>query len=411
MTKFFLPVLFFLSGMLIWSCEKEENSVNTEEETEPLIPHIFIDTEDGMEITSKDDYAPAAIRIDGKNQFESFEGITGIRGRGNTTWELPKKPYKLKLDSKAPLMGMAPYKTWILLAEYFDGSMLYNSVPFKTAHMLGIPYTNHIVPVELTLNGEYQGFYVFTEHKEVGKDRIDIGEDGWLLELDAHFDEPLQFKSDKYDLPVMIKYPKAKDMTEEEAAEKLQEIRTDFEALEAMVFDAGFPDNGYADHFDDLSFVNYMIVNQLTGNQEINHPKSVYINKKAGGKYHMGIIWDFDWAFGFSLEQGHYRIETAADPLLWPGDSPGASFFRKLMEDPHVRALFKERWDWFKENKYSELKEYIREYSKLVRQAYEKDHKVWGSRNSSDDPEQDLQRLLNWLDARAGYIDSYVAEF
>jgi len=410
--KRILLSLLLIPLFLFVSCEKEGNlTVPDEEETDPQLPSIYINTENEIEITTKDDYVPAEIKIEGKNQFEDYQGTLGIRGRGNTTWGMPKKPYKLKLDSKAPLMGMASYKKWILLAEYLDGSMLYNSIPFKAAQMLDMPYTNQIVPVELILNEEYQGFYVFTEHKEVGENRIDIGEDGWLLELDAYFDEPLQFKSNKFDLPVMIKYPKYKNMSETESEDKLQEIKSDFEGFEALVYDEEFPNNDYLKYFDALSYVNYMIVYQLTANQEINHPKSTYIHKKAGDKYRMGIIWDFDWGFGFSPDEGHYRMETATEPLFWHDESPGTRFFSKFMEDPYIQELFSERWNWFKTNKYSDLKSYVKQYSKLVRQAYDKDHEVWGNRNSMDDPEKDLQRVLDWLDARADYIDRQIEDF
>lgn len=413
MFRSLLPLWLSISFLLFYACEKKDpvDDPGKEEEKDPQIPHFYIDTENNAEINTKENYVPADLKIEGKNQYEDYEGKTGIRGRGNSTWQMPKKPYKLKLESKAPLMGMAPYKTWILLAEYLDGSLLYNSIPFKAGEMLGMPYTHHIVPVELTLNGEYQGFYAFTEHKEVGADRIDIGEDGWLLELDVYFDEPLQFKSEYYDLPVMIQYPKYKNMEEEEAQDVLQEIRSDFEALEELVYREDFPDNNYLEYFDADSYVDYMIVYQLTANQEINHPKSTYIHKKANGKYRMGIIWDFDWGFGFSPGEGHYRIETADRPLFSDDDRPGSLFFRRFMEDPYVRELLKERWLWFRDHKYSALKDHVSQYSMLVRQAYEKDHEIWGDRNATGDPEADLQRVLTWLDARARYIDSYVEGF
>src|SRR5699024_10827121 len=135
-----------------------------------------------------------------------------------------------------------------------------------------------VIPVQVTLNDEYRGVYAFMEHKEGGEERIDIGDDGLLLELDAYFDEEWQFHSDKYDLPVMLQYPKDKDMTQSAFAD----IKSDFEEFEELVYDSSFPDNNYLDYFDDESFVNYMIVYTLTANQEINHPKSTYINKPAG---------------------------------------------------------------------------------------------------------------------------------
>src|SRR5690554_33927 len=403
----YLKFLAIAFSITLFSCKKDKD--NTIENTnEPaIIPHIHINVDNEAEVNTKANYLPAEIIIDGKNKYESYEGRTGIRGRGNSSWSFPKKPYKLKLDAKEPLFGMAPYKKWILLAEYLDGSMLYNSIPFKAAEMLGIPYTNNVVPVELTINNEYRGFYVFMEHKEVGPDRIDIGEDGVLLELDAYYDEDWQFKSDKFDLPVMVQYPKSSNMT----GNKLIEIRDEFEVFEALVADPSFPNNNYLDYFDDLSFVNYMIIYELTQNREISHPKSTYMNKKKDGKFRMGIIWDFDWGFGYSFNQQHYDLGSVNTPTFADASYPGTDFFTKFMDDPHLQQLFAERWNWFRANKFRDLKRHVKEYAELVRQAMEADHQVWGARNSSGDIDVDLLNALSWLEARANYIDNYISSF
>lgn len=409
-----LTILMF---SIVIGCSKNQ-SVNTDEgcnqqcidELDFEIPHIYITTEDSLEIDSKNVYRKALIRIDGKDGFESFEDTTGIRGRGNTTWNMPKKPYKLKLDSKAPLFGMAPYKKWILLAEYLDGSLLYNSVPFKMAQLLDMPFTNTIIPVELTINGEYQGFYVFTEHKEVGPNRIDLGDNGLLLEMDAYFDEELQFKSDKYDLPIMIKYPKAKNLTYVEGTSLLQSVEDDFNEFESLVYSDDFPNTNYLDYFDSRAYVNYMLVYLLTHNREINHPKSTYFHKVGDSKYRMGIIWDFDWGFGYSggWAREHYDLSSADEPLFGITEKPGKLFFERFLSDPIIVEELKERWNWFKINKYDELINYVNNYSLLVEQAYYNDHEVWGERGSSDDPAQDLDNLLQWLDKRVQYLDSYL---
>ncbi|HQG75924.1 MAG TPA: CotH kinase family protein [Bacteroidales bacterium] len=371
------------------------------------LPHIYINIDNGEEIISKEDYLKGNIRIDGKGEYNDYTGRLGIKGRGNTSWTAPKKPYRIKLDNKASLFGMHEYKDWILLAEYLDGTMLYNSIPYKAARLLGLPYTNHMLPVELTINGEYRGVYTFTEHKEVGEYRIDISKDGVLLELDTYFDEEWKFKSAKYDLPVMVQFPKEKDMTEE----MLNDIKADFEVFESLVYDESFPYNEWLDYFDIHSFVNYMIVYQLTLNMEINHPKSTYINRPAGEKYHMGIIWDFDWGFGFEVKFKHYDLSTAALPLFWEQNTAGKTFFSRLMEDPVVKDLFAERWAWFKTNAYEELKDYVITCSVLIQNALPKDHEIWGKRGSSGDASTDLERVLEWLDARVAYIDTYVAGF
>ncbi|MDD3771138.1 MAG: CotH kinase family protein [Weeksellaceae bacterium] len=397
--------LLFSILFAFFSCKDEDSSSDDYTSEQAIIPHIYINIDNNEEVIEKGTYLSADITIDGKNKYDSYSGRTEIRGRGNDSWNYPKKPYRIKLESKTSLFGLAPYKSWILLSEYLDGSMLYNSIPFETARILGIPFTNHVIPVELTINGEYRGFYAFMEHKEVGPNRIDVGEDGVLLELDTYFDEDWQFKSEKFDLPVMIAHP------EDINQQKFNQIKNDFETFESLVADPSFPNNNYLDYFDDLSFVNYMIVYELTQNTEINHPKSTYINKLAGGKYRMGIIWDFDWAYGYSFNQQHYNLNTVDKPIFVNGSYVGKNFFSKFMEDPHIRNLFKERWNWFRSNHFEKLKNHVKDYADLVGQAIEADHQVWGARNSSGNIENDLQNTLNWLDARAAYLDNYVNSF
>ncbi len=381
---------------------------------EPSIPQIRIEVEGERSITSKKDYETATVFIDYKGEYANFTGEASVRGRGNDSWRQPKKPYRIKLDDAASLFGLPAYKNWILLAEYRDGSMLYNSIPYYLADKLGLPYTNSIIPVELFINDEYQGMYVFSEHKEVGEGRIDIDKDeGLLLELDAYYDEEWQFKSDNYDLPVMIQFPKEKDMSEE----KFNQIKADFNAFEALVFDDSFPNNNYLEFFDDESFVNYMIVYELTRNIEINHPKSTYINKvDADGKYRMGIVWDFDWAFGFNpTKRSHYNLSQANYPLLKDSNylrpKPGTLFFERIMSDPHIQNLFKDTWEGFRENGYDDLIEYVKDYGASIGKAVVRDHSVWGRRGANKDPKVNLEKTLKWLDTRAAYLDQYVESF
>ena len=50
-------------------------------------------------ITSKEDWvAGASLRIENADGSLDYEGPTSVRGRGNSTWNYPKKPYAIKLD-------------------------------------------------------------------------------------------------------------------------------------------------------------------------------------------------------------------------------------------------------------------------------------------------------------------------
>src|SRR5690606_11276509 len=193
--------------------------------------------------------------------------------------------------------------------------------------------------------------------------------------------------------------------------EKLSQIKMEFEEFEALVADSHFPNNQYLNYFDDESFVNYMLIYKLTQNREINHPKSVYINKLPEGKYRMGIIWDFDWAFGYSYSEQHYDINNVYRSIFVDNSMPGKDFFSKIMTDPHMQNLFKQKWTEFKVLHFANLKNHIRSYAQLIEQGIEADHEIWGKRDSSGNIKTDLQNVLEWLDARADYIDEYVNSF
>jgi len=369
---------------------------------ESSVPHIYIVTAGNAPIVSKDDYLQATIKIEGLGGFEDYTGTTRIKGRGNSTWGFPKKPYRLKLDKKASLLGLAEEKDWVLLANYLDPTLMFNAVAMKTGQLLEMPYTNHIIPVDVTINNTYVGSYVFTEQVAVAKNRVNIEDGGTLLELDTYYDEPWKFKSSNYNLPVMIKYP---DLTSEN---EVTLIKNEFQIMENAISSSAFPGNNYSDYLDINSVVNLFIVCNLTDNEELNHPKSLYMYKPKGEKYAFGPLWDFDWAFGFEGTGTHF--EKYDNALLWNSSSAiGTQFFKRLLTDPKVKTLFKQKWTAFKANKMPELMTYLNKYANTIEASQKKDFEKWG--NSSGDFTADYQKMRAWLIKRAGYIDSFVAGF
>ena len=95
------------------------------------IPHLYIDTENQQPIDEKKVYRKGTIRIVGGDEYDDFEGDMKIRGRGNSTWGMPKKPYRFKLDEAASLLGLSAEKDWVLLQNYIDPSSMCNSVALK----------------------------------------------------------------------------------------------------------------------------------------------------------------------------------------------------------------------------------------------------------------------------------------
>lgn len=144
------------------------------------LPVIYIDTEDGYGITSKEVYKSATMRIQGNNNFNStnstlYDGGISIRGRGNSTWNMSysKLPYKIKLDTKTDLFGFGTSKHWALLANYMDESLLRNKTSYDLSGTMGMVYLKS-ANVEVILNGVYAGNYQLVGNVRIDKSRVNI---------------------------------------------------------------------------------------------------------------------------------------------------------------------------------------------------------------------------------------------
>ena len=91
------------------------------------LPVLYINTVDETPIVDRENYIDGDYYLDanGCGDYVSIGSAENplplvIRGRGNATWNAPKKPYRLKLESKASLLGMPKSKHWILITAYAD---------------------------------------------------------------------------------------------------------------------------------------------------------------------------------------------------------------------------------------------------------------------------------------------------
>ena len=364
------------------------------------IPHIYIMTDEYVEeIPDKENYMTSTFRVKSNNSEYKIAGEISIKGRGNSTWYYDKRPYRLKLTDKAPLCGMAEGKNFVLIAHYIDPTLMSNPVAFKMAKLLDMPFVNSAVPVEVTLNGKYRGAYMLTEDIGIRKTSVDIDkENSVLFEIDANYDEDWKFMSPLYNLPVMVKDP---DMTEE----TFNYWKSDFEALERLLTSDTIKTSNYADMLDLQSVANIMIINNMVGNYEIQHPKSLFMYKTKGGKYHFGPAWDYDWAYGFIQGQGYFKNE---DPIIF-GDEPNAAtkagyqLFRTLISDPRFLKVYRNRWEYFKVYALPQLLEYVDRYAELIAPSAANDAKIWT--NTQNHTEM-VEGMRQWIKKRITHIDN-----
>lgn len=270
------------------------------------IPELTITTTDPSiaEIPSKDYYLEGTLAVNGRGGYEDYTGKTEVKGRGNSTWGYPKKPYRLKLNKKAEICGLGKAKIYVLLANHLDPTLMLNSVAFKIGRLLELPFTNHAIPVDVVLNGIYKGSYLLTEQIEVKENRVDLDENNSVMwELDSYWDDEPKFKSTAFNLPVMVKDP---DLT----TEQFEYWKKDFNAFTTQFAKEPLEGNSYVDMIDIESVAKFLITFNLVHNMEINHPKSVFLHKEGNGKYVMGPIWDFDWAYDYEGTSNHLDVTT-----------------------------------------------------------------------------------------------------
>lgn len=139
------------------------------------LPVLYIDTEDGEPITTKEYYVPANLRIQGNEEYEQqYLGTTQVKGRGNSSWiGYPQKPYKLKLDNKTSLFGFGKSRHWVLISNFNDKCGLRNYIASQLAKKLGVIGMN-MTWVDVVVNGEAKGCYMLSQHVRVEKHSVNV---------------------------------------------------------------------------------------------------------------------------------------------------------------------------------------------------------------------------------------------
>ena len=367
---------------------EDEKEHQKEMERRQNIPVIHIKTKNSAPILNKKDYVDGTITISDPEKLYSdvaeFSAEMGIRGRGNSTWSFPKKPWKVKLKEKASLLGMPADKEWALLANYADRTLVRNIVAMKLSEICGFSWTPRMHSVEVYLNGKYQGVYTLCEHKKVSSDRVDIdvvGEDvtggdaitgGYYLEIEEQQDETTCWWT-SMGVPMMFSDP------EEPNSEQLAYVKSLFESFEQALWAKDYSQtSGYPKYIGVDSFVDYYIVQELTKNIDGNLRKSSFITKERGKKMEMYHLWDFDLTLG---NCGYFWGNVGNGPEnFWIKLD---KWYPHLFADPAFVDKVQKRWNELKPE-FDKIPEFIDEQTFYLAKAQERNFKVWSIWESVD---------------------------
>lgn len=372
------------------------------------LPIVSIKTPNNEPIVSKEDYITGStISIINEDLSLAFQGQMKIKGRGNSTWQAPKKPYKMKFDNKQSLFGDPKDKEWILLANYFDKPMVRSDVAYWMASCYGhFDYVPKFHFVDLILNGRYNGTYQLGEQLKIAESRVNVGNDGFLLEIDVKSSPTdITFRVPHISQPINIKDPEV-----EINDDNYNFIKDYVTRADAVLYSQAWlnEDDGYKSLIDMQSFVEWYLVMEITKNCDAAFYTSSYMNLARNGKLKMGPLWDFD------VSLGGFPTELWGNEYLNQPEGfhiKNASWIARMFEDPEFVATVKDRFDSYYNNK-SAIIAHIDSIAGNNKLSAIANNKVWGGLCSCDASDAEAESayceqvdyLKTWLSARFDWL-------
>lgn len=377
-----------------------ENSSTLPEGDVPVLS-INIDGSKQVSDISKWGYLDATYSLTGGGMDIKGEKL-GIKGRGNSSWKLPKKPFNLKLKEKTDLLGMGSSKKWALLANYWDKTLLRNYLTLNMAKDMGMQYTSDCRFVDLYINGYYRGNYLLTEKIEISENSVNIGKDGLLFELDERHSHNTE---NTYDTPknvhITIKEPK-----EDKLSGEIQRSVENRIAEAEDSFNKGY--DVYSKYIDVESFVDWYIVNEFVKNYDSKFVNSCYAYMNQGGKLHMGPVWDYDTCLG-----NQNTGDDTQNPVGWHVYQ--SAWYNDLTWDDTFWEMVKQRWTEIRQQGIIDnMHKNIEEASAYIEKSRNSNFEEWPDamyytelrgRDSKFTYQEEIKHLENWIKDRTNWMD------
>lgn len=350
------------------------------------LPHIYIDTEGRRNINSKTTYIYATMHyVDEQDSVAVYDSMQ-IRGRGNSTWNMSKKPYRIKFQKKEKFLGKgyANAKSWTLLANAADKTMFRNAITSLLGDFLGLKNNPAHKFCDLTLNGTYQGTYQISDQVEVRPHRVNITEQdypltetsnitgGYLLEMDGFYDG-VGFRTSK-NIYSRIHYPDEDEITESQKSY----IRNHVNTFEKALFSNNFADaeKGYRRYVDSLSLSNWYLATEITANID-GFYSTYYYKEQDDDRLFFGPLWDYDIAYN-----NDWRI-TGTQSRLMLEDGYGTElakvWVKQFYNDPWFVQMINRDLNTAIDNGVEEyLTTQIDSIAQLLDQSQRRNYSKWG---------------------------------
>ena len=442
MKKFFSTLVLLQSFFIVNS-----QSVNL---TSSNLPIIVINTH-GQEILDDPKISADMGIIDNgtgnrnnlTDPFTQYNGKIGIEIRGQSSQMFPMKSYSIELQDLAgksvdkSLFGLPKESDWVLYAPYTDKTLMRNVLAYQMSRDLD-HWSAHCKYVEVILNGDYRGVYVFMERIKRNAGRVnipkiaktDISGDaltgGYIFSLDK---EPDGWFS-KYFTPNTNQkrqysyiYPKVADIVPEQKAY----IESYVDSFETALASTQYQDPiaGVRKFANLNSFMDYFIVNEVSRNVD-GYRLSTYMYKDRNSidrRIVAGPVWDYDLAFrnanycnGSDIWGWAYQFNN-----ICPNDGAGTIPFwwNRLMTDTAFTSALRCRWKSARQSIISTTRMHamVDSIASLLDESQKRHFVRWPILGKAVWPNpnpipasyvEEISTLKNWLNNRLEWIDGNI---
>ena len=371
----------------------------------------------------KSSYVEGSLEIIGDGNFEGLEETNmKIKGRGNSTWWIctdasagavvGKCPYQLKFGDKTSILGMPEDKKWVLLAEKSDKSMIRNKIARYMGGLSDLEYTPNAEYVELFINEDYQGTYLIGQKVEESSNRVDIGDDGYLIEIDTDANNRIDsddiiFKPTIWSSIHTDGVFNIKDPDIDYGSDEFQLIENYINEFESVLYSNNFnsPGSGYESYIDVDSLIDWFLINEIAKTVDARWYSSIYFSYIPGEKIKMGPIWDFDLSYGnLNYSDAQYTSEFYIKQNNW---------IDKLYQDEVFVEKVKIRYSYY-HSKLDDIKNKIDEFAKYIDKSQKANFERWDILGVYVWPnpvydltyEEEVERLKNWIEERMNWLNS-----
>jgi len=377
------------------------------------------------------------------NPFNHYYGKIGIEIRGQSSQGFPMNSYNVELrdeqgnEKNSSLFGMPEESDWVLYAPYTDKTLMHNFLAYTFSNEMG-HWASHCRFVEVQIDGDYKGIYVFMEKIKRTAGRLNLATlnaydttgdqltGGYIFSIDKQPNgwfstHPVPNSIDNGTRQYSYVYPKLDSI---QPAQKVY-IKSAVDSFEDVAASDYFqdPEKGLNKYIDYSSFVDYFIIDEVSRNVD-GYRLSTYFHKNKNSKNHKifaGPVWDYDIAFhnadycNGSLTTG-WALDFNYDCVSYAGGAIPFFWYRMAREDSIFKNMLYCHWNNYRKTVLSETHIFhiIDSIVKLTAEARTRHFTRWpilgvyiwpNPQPIPADYPGEINQLKQWLHERLAWLD------